>query len=151
MIFMNACKLVISNYKSLYYACTIQTYGYPLLYKAISGNTCPLNVIVYSYSVQCIHSVDLPFIIATLAKLLSSIQCVPNDCHIQAHNILAPFISRWWPCNLVTIDMHKLCVPVPLLFHRVREQGCGPHVFPCLWIIYWEPWKNLQFIWAVKW
>ena len=33
MIFMNACKLVTGNYKGLYYACIIQTYGCPLLHR----------------------------------------------------------------------------------------------------------------------
>ena len=34
MIFMNACKLIISNYKGLYCACTIQIiYGCQLLHR----------------------------------------------------------------------------------------------------------------------
>ena len=33
MIFMNACNLVSSNYKGLYLACIIQTYGCLLLHR----------------------------------------------------------------------------------------------------------------------
>ena len=34
IIFRTSCKFVFGNYKGLYLACTMQTYGCPLLYEA---------------------------------------------------------------------------------------------------------------------
>ena len=39
IIFMASCKLVIGNYKGLYLACIIQTYGCPLVYGAFLATT----------------------------------------------------------------------------------------------------------------
>ena len=52
---MTSCKLVTGNYKGLYLACIMRTYGYPLLYGAfLATNGIPIQAI----DVPSLHALD---------------------------------------------------------------------------------------------